>query len=253
MGLLYHGAMTRVQILGVPIDPVTQDQALSRIMEMLSDGSKHHVMTPNSEMLVESSKNATFRSLLQSSELSLPDSTGLLWAASFTGQSLPERVTGVDTVERLLRSLGSEHPVFLLGGQKGVAQKVAERFERENPNVRIAGVFEGSPSKEDAVEIVTRINDSGAHLLFVAFGAPSQDLWINQHIMQLTSVRVAMGVGGTFDFLSGSIRRAPKMLRSLSLEWLWRLLLQPTRILRIYTAVIRFPLLVLRHQREAPA
>jgi N-acetylglucosaminyldiphosphoundecaprenol N-acetyl-beta-D-mannosaminyltransferase len=237
--------MQRVLILGVPIDPVTQDEAVLRISQMLSDGGKHHVMTPNNEMLVKASSNETFKSLLQSSELNLPDSVGLLWAAKRTGQRLPERVTGVDTVERILLSLSSGCPVFLLGGRKGVGRKAAQKLKAQNPKLNVT-TFEGSPSQEDAVEIIKRINDSGACLLLVAYGAPAQDLWINQHLLNLTSVRVAMGIGGTFDFLSGSIKRAPKWMQCAGLEWVWRLLMQPTRIGRIYTAVIRFPLLVLR-------
>ena len=241
--------MERVQILGVPIDPVTQDEAVARISGYLTDGGKHHVMTPNSEMLVRSSKDSTFRSLLQSSEFNLPDSTGLLWAASFTGQTLKHRVTGVDTVERLLASLSSDHPVFLLGGRKGVGVRVRDRMLKQNPNLQI-DTFEGTPSEEDAPDIIKKINDSGAHLLLVAYGAPKQDLWINQHLMNLTSVRVAIGVGGTFDFLSGSIKRAPKFMRAIGMEWLWRLILQPSRIGRIWRAVVVFPWLVVRGNVE---
>lgn len=243
--------MERVSILGVPIDPVTQDEAMLRISQMLSEGGKHHITTPNNEMLVAACSNTTFRAVLQASDLNIPDSTGLLWAARVTGQSIPERVTGVDTVARLLRSLSSEHPVFFLGGRYGVAQRAAENVKSRNQEIKIT-CFEGSPSEEEAADIIARINESGAHLLLVAYGAPKQDMWINQHLMQLTSVRVAMGVGGTFDFLSGHITRAPKWMRKTGLEWAWRLLLQPTRIGRIFTALVRFPILVLRFRRVAP-
>jgi N-acetylglucosaminyldiphosphoundecaprenol N-acetyl-beta-D-mannosaminyltransferase len=118
-------------------------------------------------------------------------------------------------------------------------------MQKENSNL-VGEAFEGSPSEEDAPNIIKKINDSGARLLLVAYGSPAQDFWINQHLLNLTSVRVAMGIGGTFDFLSGSIKRAPKWMQSSGLEWVWRLLMQPSRIGRIYTAVIRFPLLVFR-------
>lgn len=236
--------MNRVVLLGVPIDPVTRDSAISVLSSMLSDGGKHHVCTPNNEMLVEASRNSTFRSVLQSSELNLPDSTGLLWAAAHTKQHLPQRVTGVDTVERLCASLSEDHPVFFLGGRKGVGQKAAQTLQTKNPRLQIAGVYEGSPSEDDAPGIIKKINDSGAHLLLVAYGAPAQELWINQHLLNLTSVRVAIGIGGTFDFLSGSIKRAPAFMRNIGLEWFWRLLLQPSRIGRIFTAVVHFPVLV---------
>ncbi len=244
--------MQRVVILGVPIDPVTQDEALQRISAMLLDKGKHHVMTPNSEMLVAASKDNTFHSLLQSGELNLPDSTGLLWAARHTGQFLPERVTGADTVERLLKSLSSEDGVFLLGGRKGVGRRASEMLQKKNPKLRIVGAYEGSPSQDDAATILEQINDSGAHLLLVAYGAPAQDLWIHQYLPSLTSVRVAIGIGGTLDYLSGSLKRAPLRVRSSGIEWLWRLALQPSRIKRILTAVIVFPFLVMRFGQKTP-
>lgn len=240
--------MNRVRILGVPIDSLTQDDAVARISSMLEDGSKHHVMTPNNEMLVTAHRNSTFKSLLQSSELNIADSTGLLWAARRKGKVLPERVTGVDTVERILLSLPSSHPVFLLGGRNGVGHRVKEIFTKRNSRL-VCETFEGTPSEDNAAEIITRINNSGAHLLLVAYGAPAQDMWINEHIMQLTSIRIAMGVGGTFDFLSGAVRRAPLWMQRSGLEWFWRLLQSPMRIRRIWRAVVIFPYVVLRYDR----
>lgn len=238
--------MKRVDILGVPIDALTCAQAIKRLRVFLDTNEKKHVMTPNSEMVVEAQRNSAFKSLLQKTDLNLADSAGLLWAAKRTGQYLPERVTGVDTVEQLLLQLDEKTPVFFLGGRKGVGCRAAEILKKKNPQLLVAGCFEGSPSDADAAEIIQKINDSGAHLLLVAFGAPTQDLWINQYLLNLPSVRVAIGVGGTFDFLSGAIKRAPKWMQSLHLEWLWRLILQPSRIKRIWTATVTFPLIVLR-------
>ncbi|MCA9370329.1 MAG: WecB/TagA/CpsF family glycosyltransferase, partial [Candidatus Peregrinibacteria bacterium] len=163
--------MTRVNILGVPIDAVSMHEAVKRIQEMLK-GGKHHVMTPNSEMLVCAQRNDSFRSLLNHTDLNVADSAGLLWAARQTGQSLPERVAGVDLVETLLMTISSEHPVFFLGGRNGVAEKAARRLKMENGTLNMTS-YEGSPSPEDAPEIIQRINDSGAHLLLVAYGAPA--------------------------------------------------------------------------------
>ena len=241
---MYHENMKRVQILGVAIDALTMRQAVAVLRDMLA-GGKHHVMTPNSEMLVRAQKDDSFRSLLNSADLNLPDSAGLLWAAKVTGQELPERVPGVDTVTELCSTLPAEHPVFFLGAKEGVAEKAARQLMKHNPNLTVAGAYSGSPSKADAPDIIKRINDSGAHLLLVAYGAPAQDVWINQHLLSLTTVRVAMGVGGTFDFLAGTVKRAPAVMRKAGLEWLWRLLLQPWRVGRIFTATVVFPLLVL--------
>lgn len=241
-----------VRILGVTIDPVTPGEALARIIGMLDENTQCHVVTPNNEMLVEASRNPQFRDVLNAASLRIPDSTGLLIAARVTGQHLPSRVTGVDTVEGVCFLLNSEHSVFFLGGRDGAGAAAAAVLQRNNPHLAIADCYEGSPGESHAEAIIAKINASGAHLLFVAYGAPAQDLWIAKYLPRLTSVRVAMGVGGTFDFLSGRVRRAPSWLRSLGLEWLWRLIQEPKRFGRIWKAVVVFPWLVLKWGRCEP-
>lgn len=242
--------MSRVSILGVPVDALTREEAVLRLRAMLHLERRNHVMTPNSEMLVAAQKNPEFFRLLHRSDLNLPDSAGLLWAARRTGQYLPCRVTGVDTVTELCSVLTEDTPVFLLGAAPGVAEKAAEFLRTHNPQLHIAGTFSGSPKDEDSATIIEKINASGAHLLLVAYGAPAQDFWIDQHLRSLNTVRVAMGIGGTFDFLAGTAKRAPSAFRNLGLEWLWRLITEPWRVRRIFTAVIVFPYLVLT--KKAP-
>ena len=235
----------RTWILGVPFDAVPAGEAVARIEAMLGDGKQHHVMTPNSEMAVAAARDPAFRALLAGGELNLPDSVGVVWMSRLTRTSLPARVTGVDTVTALCGRLTEEHTVFLLGAAPGVADRAAAELHARNPRLTVAGTFTGSPRDADAEDIVRRINAAAPRLLLVAYGAPAQDLWIAKHIAQLPSVRVAMGVGGTFDFLAGERRRAPAAFQSLGLEWAWRLWQEPRRIGRICTAVIAFPLLAL--------
>lgn len=237
--------MDRVVLLGVPIDALTRAEAVSRVCSMLAGTTQNHVMTPNNEMLVEASKNQPFHALLHRTALNIPDSTGLLWAARWTRQRLPERVTGIDTVTGVCAVLGADTPVFLLGAGEGVAQKAATVLQSRNPRLVIAGTYAGSPNPADAAEIVRRVNDSGAKLLLVAYGSPAQDLWIDAHRREMPSVRVAMGIGGTFDFLAGTKQRAPMWMRSSGLEWLYRFLQEPSRWRRMWKAVIVFPLMVI--------
>lgn len=237
--------MNRVTLLGVPIDAVSMAEAVARIRTLLVGETQHHVMTPNNEMLVQAYHDASFRALLNRTALNVPDSTGLLWAARWTEKRLPERVTGVDTVQALCMELDETTPVFFLGASEGVAERAAEMLRMSNARLRIAGAYAGSPNEVDVQEIVRRINASGASLLFVAYGSPSQDQWIAAHLHAMPSVRVAMGVGGTFDFLAGTQRRAPLWMRNLGLEWLYRFIKQPSRWRRIWNAVVVFPLLVI--------
>src|SRR5205085_111300 len=147
-------------------------------------------------------------------------SIGLIWMARWTGQRLPQRVAGVDTVMRLCAQLGPEHPVYLLGAAPEVAEAAAAALRRMNPHLAVAGTFSGSPREGDAPNIIQRVRDAAPHLLLVAFGAPAQDVWIDEYLRELPSVRVAMGVGGTFDFLAGKRKRSPLFLQRLGLEWL---------------------------------
>ncbi len=240
----------RITLLGVPLDPLTREEAVRRIRELLQSDTQHHVATPNSEMLVEAARNPAFKSVLNRTSLNLPDSAGLLWAANRAKQRLPQRVTGVDTVIDLCKELNDATPVFLLGAAPGIAEQAAQRLQAMNPRLQIAGTFSGSPKAEDAEAIVQRINASHARLLLVAYGAPAQDLWIAHHLPRMPSVRVAMGIGGTFDFLAGTKKRAPQFLQTLSLEWLWRLLMEPSRLPRILRATVVFPWKVFRGSRE---
>ena len=243
----------RIFILGIPIDSLTRTEALDRLRIMLQSSGRHHVMTPNNEMLVEAAKNPPFRTILQASALNLPDSTGLLLAARITGQRLKERVPGVDVVEELLRTLEPGHPVFFLGGRSGVPARAAAAMQVKNPGLRVAGCYEGSPRPEEAHEIIRRIQGAKPHCSSSRTGRPRKDLWIDRHLKELPTVRVAIGVGGTFDVLSGEIRRAPALLRAVGLEWLWRLLQEPRRIGRMFRAVIAFPVFILCYGQTLPS
>jgi N-acetylglucosaminyldiphosphoundecaprenol N-acetyl-beta-D-mannosaminyltransferase len=241
----------RIPVLGAPLDAVTPAEAVARLRAMLAGETQHHVMTPNNEMLVYAARHPDFLALLNRTALNLPDSTGVAWAMRRAGASDQQRVTGVDTVQRLCAELGPDSPVFFLGGRDNVSGRAAEELKRRNPNLAVAGALEASPRDDDAAAIVSAVNASGAKLLLVAYGAPRQDEWIDRHLAKMPGVRVAMGIGGTFDFIAGRIKRAPNIFCTLGLEWLWRLLQEPSRFPRIFNAVVRFPLLVLRRDRRA--
>lgn len=246
------------EFLGIHVDDIDYKDAMRQCAEFLASHTHHHIVTVNPEFIMEARYNTQFRTVLNNATLRLPDGFGLRVAAALVKKRLRHRVTGVDaTIGICSIAAEREQSVFLLGAEEGIAQKAAERLVRTFPGLRIAGA-ESFPSFSSGEEsshnvnaasrgVIERINRTGASVLFVAFGAPKQDIWISTYLLQMPDVRIAMGVGGTFDFLAKKVRRAPLFFRCIGMEWLWRLFLQPSRYRRIFTAVIRFPLAVVTH------
>jgi N-acetylglucosaminyldiphosphoundecaprenol N-acetyl-beta-D-mannosaminyltransferase len=221
--------MESVRILGVRVDDVTMSEALTRVEEMVAQGAPHQVVTLNPEFIMRAQEDAVFRRVLAEADLAIPDGQGLLWAARLLGRPLRERVAGSDMAPALA-GLSAQHGyrLYLLGAAPGVAERAAAVLEERYPGVQIVGTFSGSPAPAEEDEIVDRIVAAQPNMLFVAYGAPAQDLWIhrNQPRMQ---VPVAMGVGGTLDFIAGVRKRAPLWMRRAGLEWLYRLIQEPRR------------------------
>ncbi|MBC7871026.1 MAG: WecB/TagA/CpsF family glycosyltransferase [Chitinophagaceae bacterium] len=196
-------------------------------------------------------QDLNFRNILRRADLCIPDGVGLLWAARYLGQPLPERVTGSDGVPKIAeRAAKAGWRLYLLGAAPGIAEKTAAVLQSRYPGLQIAGIYSGSPAPEEEDAIVERVNASGADILFVAYGAPNQDKWIARNLQRL-HVSMAMGVGGTFDFIAGIIPRAPLWMQRAGLEWLFRLYLQPRRIGRMMR-LPRFVLAVLLRGKRRP-
>jgi N-acetylglucosaminyldiphosphoundecaprenol N-acetyl-beta-D-mannosaminyltransferase len=196
---------------------------------------------------MEARHNKPFRDLLNSADLATPDGVGIVVAARLLGRPVRGRATGVAIVERLAALSAEEgFGLFLLGAGPGVAEHAAQALTGRHPGVRVVGTYAGSPRAEDWPAISKRLHAAQPDALLVAYGAPKQDLWIREHHSELpASVKVAMGVGGVLDYLSGRVPLAPLLWRRLGLEWLYRLIRQPWRWRRILR-VFAFGLLVLR-------
>lgn len=219
-----------VNILGIPVHAVTTAAALQQVRCFMAEPWLHQIATVNPEFVMAAQDDAAFRYVLRQADLCLPDGVGLLWAARWLRRPLPERVPGSEFVYHLAELAAQEGwPLFLLGAGPGVAVEAAAVFQQRYPGLIIAGTYAGSPDVTENDTIVRRINDSGAQLLYVAYGAPRQDKWIERNRHTLTHVRVAMGVGGALDFVSGRAVRAPQWVQNLGLEWLDRLVRQPWR------------------------
>lgn len=235
----------RVTIMGIPFDTVEADEALEKILNKLHEKKtkSFFVATPNPEMLLESRKNSLFKAVLLSTDLNIPDGIGIIFASRFQKTPLKKRVTGTDLMQKICMRLDEKTKIFLLGAAPGVAEKAKEALELKNPHLTIVGTHSGTPNPFDEMHIRQLINRSGAELLFVAFGAPKQELWLDRNLTRLEQIKVAMGVGGAFDFIAGTRKRAPAWMRKLGLEWLFRLIQEPRRIKRIWNATVKFPLI----------
>ena len=207
-------------------------------------GSARQVCTVNPEFIMEARRHPAFGRALAAADLCTPDGVGVLWAARLAGVRLDERVTGSDGIYRLCeRAVAQGWRVFFLGAAAGVAARAAAELTRLYPGLRVAGTYGGSPAQADWPQIRRHLAAARADLLFVAYGHPQQDTWIQQHREELP-VAVALGVGGAFDFVAGITRRAPVWVQRLGLEWLYRLMRQPWRWRRMATLPL-FALLVL--------
>ncbi len=234
-----------VRILGVRVDDVTTAETLALVDDCIAQGRPHQLVTVNPEFVIEAQHNPTFHVVLESAWLALPDGVGLLWAARWLGHPLRERVTGSDILPLLARKAAEQgYRIFLLGAAPGVADRAATVLQRENPGLQVVGAYAGSPDPAEEDDIVARVVATTPDMLFVAYGAPRQDLWIHRNLGRL-HVPVCMGIGGSLDFIAGVAARAPLWMRRLGLEWLYRLIRQPWRWRRML-ALPRFACAVLR-------
>lgn len=232
-----------VQILGVPVHKLTVATWLDQIAVWIAarDGV-HQMCTVNPEFIVMAGNDPNFYNILNRADLCLADGIGVIWAARYIGERLPERVTGSDGVPHIAERAAREGwRLFLLGAWDDIAEQAADVLRQRYPGVQIVGTYSGSPRPEDEDAIVERVNATNADVLLVAYGAPQQDKWIARNAPRL-KVSVAMGVGGTFDYLAGIVPMAPAWMRSAGLEWLFRLIRQPHRIRR----QLRLPIFVIR-------
>jgi N-acetylglucosaminyldiphosphoundecaprenol N-acetyl-beta-D-mannosaminyltransferase len=187
------------------------------------------VVTVNPEFVMQAQRNAPFLQAINQSTLVLPDGIGIVLALRYLRRPTPERVAGVDTVVALARRCVLQNSrLYLLGAAPGVAEIAAARLQELAPGLQIAGTYAGSPAPSEEDELIERIRVAQADLLYVAYGAPAQDLWIARNLARLP-VALAMGVGGSFDFLAGRQRRAPELMQRMGLEWLYRLYREPWR------------------------
>jgi len=272
--------MNRVPILGIPIDKLTKEQFLKKLDDLMAERHPQQIATVNAEFLVETQKDAGFRAVLQQSSLNTADGIGVLWAAKYLSLPLwnvwvvriwilifqliwsglliifypkhirsviPQKISGSEAIWWIAEHAEKKScSIFLLGGFNNTAEIVSKKLKEKYPLLNVAGAYAGTPVQQGIVE---RINKVKPDILLVAYGQVVQEKWIAKNLQNL-AVSMAIGVGGTFDYIAGIKPYAPQFLRSIGLEWLHRLFTQPFRWKRVVNAVITFPWYIMRHRLQ---
>ena len=251
----------RVELLGLPFACVTQDSLLDQIERWVRDRGAHWIVTANVQQVGLAGRDSAYRALLEGADLITADGMPICWVGRALGRPLPGLVTGSDLIEPLAaRAAKCGWRLFLLGGEEGVAVELKERLQARHPALKVVGTFAppplpletiaGSPGSQEAAR---RVREAHPDVLLVAFGCPKQDLFIEHH-RDAMAVPVAIGVGGSFDFLVGRQRRAPVWMRRLGAEWLHRIAMSPRRLLPRYSREgLTFLQLALRDLRAGRA
>lgn len=221
----------RTDVLGVGFDNVSVQEAVERAAALMEDDGVHYVATPNPEMVQLARKEPAFRETLNAADLVLPDGIGVVYASRILGRPLAGRTPGIEFAAALCRYMArTGKRLFLLGAKPGVAEQAAENLEKDCPGLTVCGVHDGYFQEDGPV--AEEIRAANADAVFVCLGFPRQEYWMAKH-GAASGAKLLAGLGGSLDVFAGQVKRAPEGWQKLGLEWLYRLVTQPSRIGRM--------------------
>ena len=221
---------SRLRILNVPVDSVSMHAAIKQIEGFIASGKPHIVVTADSAGIVLANNDPSFRRIVESADLVTADSVGVIWAAKRKGSPLPERVSGIDMFAKLCQGSAEKgYKLYFLGSSPGTAEMAAERCRLLFPGCNIVGARHGFFDPDSYTLVAQEIAKTKPDVLFVAMGMPRQEKFIME-TQSIIGAPVAMGVGGTLDVYSGKLKRAPKWVQKMKMEWLYRLFQNPKKI-----------------------
>lgn len=225
----------RRELLGCPFDRVTLSAAVDRCIQWcLAPRGPHTVITANAAILCMMRRDPELRDACRRGDLIVPDGMSVVWTSRLAGLPFPERVTGVDLMGTLLEEASARGlSAYFLGARGDVLDELIRRCALRHPGLRVVGFRDGYFARDDHEAVVDAIRRARPHMLFVGMPSPFKETWCQRHRLAL-DVPVILGVGGSFDVLAGRVRRAPRILQNLGLEWSWRLAMEPGKMWRRY-------------------
>ncbi|WP_317367190.1 WecB/TagA/CpsF family glycosyltransferase [uncultured Tyzzerella sp.] len=234
-------SFTVCNILGVPINNVNLNEAIGLVLLYLEKNEKKIIFTPNPEFIINAINDREFMEILNKSDLNIADGIGVVIGARMLGYNIRERVPGFDLVQGVFSKIkNTDKTVYFLGASEETITTAKEMMEKKYKGIKIVGTHNGYFKDEEGNIIIEKINELNPDLLLVGLGSPRQEKWIYNNKDKL-NVKVMIGVGGSFDVMSGNVKRAPKIFIKLNLEWFYRLITQPTRFKRM----LKLPLFII--------
>ncbi len=222
----------RVELLGAPVDCVSMEQAVEWVEELLATNRANSVIAVNPEKVMKASREPALLQQLQAASLLIPDGIGVVLGVRLLGLGKIERVPGAELMPRLCeRAAQKGYKVFLFGGSPSVNELATAKLRVQYEGINVVGSRHGYLRDDEMPTLIAELNARSPDLLFVALGSPRQEMWMTKYLPML-NVKVCQGVGGTFDVMAGRVHRAPLIFRTMHLEWFYRLLAQPNRLLR---------------------
>ena len=243
--------MKKINILGTNVCMVDMAGAISKVEEFLTGDKANAVFTPNSEIIMSATRDEEFKSLLNSADLVIADGIGVVYASRILKKPLAERVAGFDLVSNIIKkSADGKHSFYFFGGKPGVSEKAKENLQKEYPLLNVVGTSDGYFDAEKEKQIIADIKEKAPDIVFVCLGAIKQEKWIMEHKDEL-GAKVLFGVGGSLDVFAGNAERAPLFYQKAGLEWFYRLMKEPKRIIRMMD-LPRFALKVIKEGKKYP-
>lgn len=224
----------RVQIAGIGVDNLSEAETLDRVQRLIEAGGNHYAAVVNAAKVSLARRDLELTRVLKSADLVTADGMSVVWASRLLGRGLKSRVTGIDLMCRIVEQAERlSQSVYFLGARDESVRGAVDYFASKCPQLRVAGYRNGYFKSEDSAAVARTIRKTGAHMLFVAMGSPAQEIWIDANLAA-TGVHFALGVGGSFDHISGRVKRAPLWMQRIGFEWLFRLGSEPRRLWRRY-------------------